>query len=128
MQSAACCINNPNWSATYGQGGASLAAGDCGGKCCGTDGTIRNCNVVCCNCDGGCSGRGGYFKDGRSSDYRRRRAQSSSSEEGGEVDEEELATMRARETFAHLDKDHDGVLSWTEAKHMMQNATVPFGR
>ena len=82
--------------------------------CCGTDGSIRYCNKFCHNCDGGCSGEGGYWKDGSRVLGRRLRRRSAA-----ELHAEMEQTVR---NFKQIDQNGDGRLSmreaWTELNRM----------
>jgi len=76
---------------------------NCGGRCCGGDRTIRQCNFVCCDCVGGCSGEGGWWANGQRATGRRLRRHDRRDSE------------RASETFDRIDKNGDGTLSFDEA-------------
>ncbi len=83
----------------------------CGAQCCGPDGTQRICNGFCGDCRGGCTGQGGYHRDGSPAHgFRFRRH-----DDGDDVDDDEAYTTRARAAFNRFDSNGDGVLSYAES-------------
>ena len=96
---------------------------NCGSPCCGSDGTRRRCNGMCYNCDGGCSGAGGFTREGLPAlGMRMRRYLDNEEAQDENVDSRR---QEARADFGRIDTDRDGVLTFDEAIEELKRQRHP---